>query len=421
MRYLVFDVDCFTGANQEPALDWLENSPFDFDSIFVFGKQLRELKECAALMKERFPSADIQIRRSEQQKGATEAWCAFFLGVIWSECNRHPSGQTEVFLFTTKWVVPSFVPELTNRGVHVFVPDSSKARLLDEGDSNISILKLDLPFNSASKHDKAPCGSRMPDWALRTLSAEEMRIGFEVLAVPSQELAPAPQFIPFPDAAPITIGKNAPSSIQLGMWDSSKKGLYSPHVEIEYIQMPASRWVLRSLHGHRTGSNGVAVNGRLLSAASQAVSLKNGDDLLLGGFHLRFRTDQFEELLRYEDSYQLVKDIELRLKEIADSDQIEITELIQGYDMTGVPIKSWKQVSWGQFEEILTKLWDKPGFMKIRSAIESLDDLRLLLNKVKNARNVVDHPIRGDIKLIQKKHIVELYQLLNISNVKDPS
>ena len=419
-RFLVFDVDCFSGANSQPVLDWLESINFDFDAIIVLGKQLPELKYTETLMKERFPSASTQAKRPAKQKGTTESWCAFILGVILGECNQSQSNQMEVFLFTTRDVVPNFVPELTKQGIRVIVPQSPKTNFLDATDSKISIIKLPLlQHNTFNKQNQVSQRPRIPDWASRPLSTEELRIGFEVLAVPSQRTAPAPQFIPFPNTAPITIGKCSPSSLQLELWDVAKKGLYSPHVEIEYIQMPISRWVLRSLHGHRTGSNGVSINGHLLSASSQAVSLENGDEILLGSFHLRFRTDKYEELLRYEDSYQLVKEIELRLKQIADSDQIEISDLIHGNDMTGIPIRSWKQVSWGQFEEILTNLWNKPSFVKIRDAIESLDDLRTLLHKVKNARNVVGHPIRGDLKLIQKKHIVELYQLLNITDRHD--
>lgn len=262
-----------------------------------------------------------------------------------------------------------------------------------------------------------PC---VPEWALKELLDEQKKIGFEVLSVPSTRIAPPPRFIPFPEATKFTVcGKPhankqsvCPESIQLEAWEDVRKGLYDPHVEIEYAPLPKSCWYIRSLHGFRRGTHGVVVRGKTIQAATGAVPLANGDEVCLGMFKFRFRTERFEEILRYEDPYQLVKEIELDLKQIADADEIGITDLVQAKDMQGCPIKSWKQVSWSQFENIVTNLWDKPSFQKIREGIESIQELCCLIKKAKNARNIVGHPIRGDLRPVEKKHVVQLYQLL---------
>ena len=414
-RFLIIDSDCFAGVRQGIVLDSVKEMA-GIDSAFVVGKNSCENRRLQRLITSGLSFAHVKVFRSGPQKGATSAWCAFLLGIILGECSNINSDKPEVVLFSTKWIVPSFVPELAKRGIRVMVPESLQANKLKETVPECSILRLNKQ-NDVSSHEVrlTPGAHMVPDWVQSNLSPERMKIGFEVIAVPSQQVIPSPSFIPFPDVLPITIGSDAPSSIQLGVWDV-KKGLYSPHVEINYIPIPSSQWHIRSLHGHRRGTKNVSVNGQSIQANTPTTSLKNGDEVVLGQFHFRFRTDRYEELFRYEEPYQLVKDIELRLKQIAESDQVDITDLVDGNDMLGNPIKSWKQVSWGQFEEILTKLWDKPAFQRVREEIESFDDLRALFNKVKNARNTVGHPIRGNLKLIQRRHVVELYQLLCASD-----
>jgi len=414
-RFLIVDSDCFCGVRQGIVLDCVKEMD-GLDSVFVIGKNSCETHRLQGLIKSRFSFAHIKVFRPGPQKGAASAWCAFLLGIILGECSNINSDKPEVLLFSTKWIVPSFVPELAKRGVRVMVPESVQANMLKKTVPECSILKLNTQ-NDSSSHDVrlTPEIHMVPDWVQCKLSPERMKIGFEVISVPSQQVVPSPSFIPFPDILPITIGNDAPSSIQLGAWDV-KKGLYSPHIEINYIPIPSSQWYIRSLHGHRRGNKNVSVNGQSIQANTPTTSLKNGDEVVLGQFHFRFRADRFEELLRYEEPYELVKEIELRLKQIADADQVDIKDLRNGNDMCGNPIKSWKQVSWGQFEEILTKLWDKPSFRHVRNEIESFEDLRTLFNKVKNARNTVGHPIRGNLKLIQRRHLVELYRLLCVAD-----
>lgn len=415
-RCLILDADCFTGPNKDLVLDWIESCEYDFNDIFLIGKDIRETKRWKELMDWWFPNGNVVVYRPRQGKDTTESWISFVLGNLLGKCECLPDIHREVVLLSTRSAVPNFVPILAERGTRVIVLSSTKSKLLGNNTPNVEIVEMQAPVISVPNTN--PAARQIPDipeWGRNQSVNMKPKIGFEIISVPSMQLHSSPRFIPFPETSPITIGKHAPSTICLEAWDVAKKGLYSPHVEIEFVPIPTSRWQLRSCHGHRTGSNGVSVNGKIVDAASLAVPLKNGDEVCIGGFRLSFMTDRFEELLRYEDPYQLVKDIELGLKRISETDKIKIRDLVDGEDMTGQAITSWKQVSWGQFDEIVTKLWDKPCFRAVQKHIESIDDLRQLLNKVKNARNTIGHPIRGDIKSIQKRHIVELHQLLNLS------
>ena len=422
---LVFDSDRFTGPDWNTALGWIESIDQVFDAIFVIGKQENGLKQTNRLLSWWFPDANIRVIRTEQEKGSTEAWCAFLLGKLLGEACNTPDAPFGIVILSTRWILASFVPELAERGFFVKLPESRHSLFLSKDFANVTILKMpDVSTTKLQKaHDEQPC--RLPDWVAS--SAIDSKIGFDVLAVPSERLAPRPSFIPFPnpmsslgdssttDYLPITIGKDAPSSLQLHIWEEGKKGIYSPHIEIDYEPFPRAKWVLRLCHGHRTGNNGVWVNDTLVTAAKGAITIKNGDEVQLGRFQLRFKTDRFEELLRYEEPYHLVKAIELRVKELADIAHAGIADLAHGNDMLGKPIEEWKQVSWGQFQAILKSLWDEPSFNGIRSKIESRRRLMSLLHHVKESRDTIGHPLKGEIDKIQKRDVVELFMLLKDS------
>ena len=274
---------------------------------------------------------------------------------------------------------------------------------------NLNKSKTEIVKQESSANQETKAG--FPDWFKPNYNSEERKIGLECIKTPNPAVVPKLSFIPFSaNKRVFSIGQQADLSI--GIWDVDK-GLYDKSAEFEYRPFPFSQWTIRSLRGFRRGPKVVMVNDRIISSASSAVPICNGDIITIGLFQFIFKTERYEELIRYEKPESLMIATELRLKKQVEKYDIScIPDDI--YNEIRVTVKKDGTVSW-QFAYLrhyglfLTYNWDHSLTIKFRQVFKAKRQFDNSIRYLNAIRNEIMHP-KSDVPLEKRVALVQFYQ-----------
>lgn len=237
--------------------------------------------------------------------------------------------------------------------------------------------------------------------------------GLECLKVGTEEYCPKPNFIPFfRDQKQITIGSKTDISLQI--WDVPK-GLNQKAAVFHYMAFPNNTWAIRSLKGMRHNRKEISVNNKIIDSSCGDVPIKNGDAIKLGVFSFRFKTDEREELFRYEspeilivESEKLLKNIFMTFPENSIPDDVfdEISE-------SGVIC--WEKVYLRHYRKILSFNWKSQELDLLRKNFGNKRNFNSMFVKMNEIRNKVKHPSRGSLDDDEKMALVDFYIVLKKS------
>lgn len=394
----LIDVSVIRGSRMDRLMRWLLDAKQDssLERVYIMASTKEEqetMTRIISLVVSIFPQVALSTRILAQHDDRL----SFALWGVWlSEIrNTYLSDSSEVVFITSRKIFQLLSGQL-ELGFDI--------RCENLNNTKTGVFKIESPENKEIKND-------LPSWYKENYNFEERKIGLECIRIPDSSVKPNLFFIPFAaNKRVFTIGKHADLSI--GYWDL-ENGLYNESVEFEYRPFPFSQWTIRSLRGFRRGPKIVMVNDRIISSASSAVPINDGDRITIGMFQFIFRTERYEELIRYEKPESLMIATELRLK-----------KQVEKYDISCIPddinseikvvVRKDGSVSWEfaylrHYGLFLTYNWDHSLTARFRQVFKARQQFEKSIRYLNSIRNQIMHP-KSDVPFEKRVALVQFYQ-----------
>ena len=424
MNYIVVDTDSFTGVYKDAFFGWAYTSKTTFDVAFLSGKMTsaKSTEAFAADLSSLCPQVDIYKYMASSLNNHADVLCGVAIGRIVERCAMlQTTDNICVFILSCDKLVCSLAKTATEQGL--------KAAVVSVQDGTMTVMlnnELVARVQVFSPKTHLLCDRVLPEWATRSLTKEEEKIGFVCEKVPSEDYYQKPDFIPFPiDLRKFTIGKVG--TISLSAWDSKngkRTSLLPKNIEIEYCTSPESSWEVRSLNGHKTGHQAIKIDGELLEGPHGAKRLKSGTTVEIGEFKLKFRDNPVESYIRFESIREIRHQLEISLKQCCLTIPWNIIKALKPQGLSPKPppekglmlvplAQDFSNANFSVYGYIIENLLDL--FPLIRKKYKKRSIFHNAFKSIPPGRNEIAHSSnssRGEVSLETKRKFVEFLFLV---------
>jgi hypothetical protein len=377
---------------------------FAVSAVHVVGRSLSVLSGYVSAFQALSPTACITSDQAPPGHNSADALAALWLGRMSRQVPEPEDSETyRMYVISRDNLILTAARRAFGER-HIVVPADASPK----GIGSLRTLMIPLP-----RHDHSPevaAEPAIPQWALESNDPANS-VGLDWVSDALSSQIDIPKFVPFPARrSPVKIGSVAGARIDIGLSAWAPTGsLYSPHVVFEYNPAPLSSWTLRSTHGHRIGKRRVALNGRLICAASGPCTVSTGATIDIGLLSFRFRDNTLLNHVWFENPKDMIERLERGFRALTGNlppsclpDKVRL-ELVDGVHVL------WENAYIRHYEQLFAEIWSKAMVGWVDATFRSRTEIRRELGSLNQIRNVLFHPSRGAITDEDLRKLAVLY------------
>lgn len=403
--YYIIDGDSITGVFADRLLEFISKQVDDVIKVVCTSKEESQIDFFHNSLYGILGDVEFIGEKASSIKNHADIICGVYCGQIINEI-KNPE-ESIIYIVSRDNLVNIIGTLVMRRGIHVGL---LKTNIIDSINNRELLKIINISNEKKVKKDWMLKYSNfdVPDYSKKYKNND---IGLVCIEVGTSEYYDVPKFIPFTqEQSVVTLGRKA--DISLWPWDV-EEGIYDQNVVFEYMCLPDSRWVFRSLKGFRRGKKEVSINGKIISSKSNRCELQAGDCIRVGSFVFEFRTNRREEMLRYENPAILMTAIEEKLKSIVlQVPMSDIPEHIAD-ELRRDQVVSWENAYFRHYRKIIASCWNRKEINEFKKLFESKNAFNIEYVKLNEIRNTVMHPSKGGLTLEQKQYLVDSYIKIN--------
>jgi hypothetical protein len=365
---------------------------FAVSAVHVVGRSLSVLSDYVRAFRALSPTACITSDQAPPGHNSADVLAALWLGRI---SQQVPEPEDSVAYRMYVMSRDNLVLAAARRALgerNLVVPADASPKGIG------SLRTIQIPSSRRDHSSEVAAEPAIPQWALESNDPANY-VGLDWVSDALSSQIGIPEFVPFPAGrSPVKIGSAAGGRVDIDLSAWAPAGsLYSPHVVFEYAAAPLSSWTLRSTHGHRAGKQRLALNGRLISAASGPCPVSTGATIDIGLLSFRFRDNTLLNHVWFENPKDMIERLERGFRALAANlppsclpDKVRL-ELVDGVHVL------WENAFIRHYEQLFAEIWRKEMVGWVDATFRSRTEIRSELGSLNRIRNVLFHPSRGAI------------------------
>lgn len=407
---LIIDTDNVGGNRQAPiraVRRHLGQAAVSRCQVEVVGRSRTAGEEFAKAVQAELPWATVQCHPAPSAKDGADAMICYLLGRFVGGMRASRSNAF-AYVLTRDNAIRNAALLCLADAVAIALPDATEAEMRE------GVLSIEIgdarPKLQPTQRLQAPA---LPEWWKPDLAVN----GTHLCCIESPSTGPiSPPFsAQFPRrCCEVTLGFGLACALDFSPWDAGKGGLYNPHVTFTYTPHPHSEWKVRAMKGMRRGKRRVVVAQTHVDAGRGSLPILAGTRIEIGDFVVEFRPNRLTDIADLEDPMVLIGALERKLKSAAvQLPSAEIPQAVRDELSDSSGGVDWERAYFRHFETVFAAAWsagDRSTWPQGQFA--SLTSLRRIFGRLNRLRNVVMHPVRGDVGQEDRQKLAEAFCLL---------